>query len=131
MDTNIVVSAFINPNGKPAKILRMVLSRKMELCHNSAILSEYEGVMLRQKFKEKIDSGNVRQFIDHIRSLGISFSPLPSRTILTDEADQIFYDTAVGSGSILISGNLKHFPKKPFIVSPADFLERLESGTAN
>ena len=126
MDTNVLISAFINPGGKPSQIMRIVLSRKAEfmLCYNSVILSEYENVMLRPKFSEKIDSGNVQRFINLIRSIGLSINPLPGAKKLTDESDQIFYDTAVESGSILITGNLKHFPKEPFIMLPADFLKR-------
>jgi putative PIN family toxin of toxin-antitoxin system len=127
MDTNVIISAFINPNGKPSQIMKMILSRKAELYYNTAILSEYESVMLRPKFKGKISSEKIRLFINLIRKIGISYSPVPGATRFTDESDRIFYDTAVGSGSILISGNVKHFPEEPFIVSPADFLKRFEN----
>jgi len=126
LDTNIVISAFINPGGKPSQILKMVLNRKAELYFNSAILSEYESVMLRQKFASVIDSINIRRFIDIIRSIGISFNPSVSNTKLPDESDRIFYDTAKESGSFLVSGNLKHFPKELFIISVADFLKLAE-----
>lgn len=134
IDTNIVISAFINPHGKPSQIMKMILGREAELCYNSTILSEYESVMHRPKFSGKIDSGNVRRFVDLLKSIGIPFNPLPYNASLhraekmPDESDRIFYDTARGSGSILISGNLKHFPKEPFIMSPADFLRQFEKG---
>jgi putative PIN family toxin of toxin-antitoxin system len=133
IDTNVVVSAFINPYGKPSQIIKMILGRKAELYYNSTILSEYESVMNRPKFSGKMDSGNVHRFINLLKSIGISFNPLPDNTKLhntekiPDESDRIFYDTAKGSGSILISGNLKHFPKEPFIMPPADFLKQFES----
>ena len=126
LDTNIIISAFLNPEGKPSQIVKMVLGRKVELCYNSAILSEYESVMLRPKFSDRIDAGNVCKFINLLRSIGISFDPLPGDIKLLDESDRIFYDTAKGSGSVLISGNIKHYPKEHFILLPADFLERLE-----
>jgi putative PIN family toxin of toxin-antitoxin system len=125
-DTNVVISAFINPHGKPSQILKMALSRKVEMCYNSAILSEYESVMLRPKFSSVIDSNNICRFINLIRSIGISFDPLPGNIKLPDESDRIFYDTARESGSILVSGNLKHFPKERFIMSPVDFLKLVE-----
>jgi putative PIN family toxin of toxin-antitoxin system len=131
IDTNVVVSAFINPEGKPSQIMKMILSRGAELCYNTAILGEYESVMLRPKFSGKIDSGNIQRFINLIRSIGTSYCPLPDTARLppaglSDESDRIFYDTAVGSGSILISGNIKHFPKEPFIMSPSDFLKQID-----
>jgi putative PIN family toxin of toxin-antitoxin system len=124
LDTNVVVSSFINPNGKPSQIMKIILNRRADLCYNSAILSEYESVMLRPKFSDKIKSSHIQQFINLIRSLGISFNPILSKIRLPDESDRIFYDTAKGSGSVLISGNLRHFPDEPFIMLPADFLKK-------
>jgi putative PIN family toxin of toxin-antitoxin system len=122
LDTNVVISAFINPAGTPARIVSMVLNRRAELCYNSLILGEYEGVALRPKFAEKINAGAVCRFVDLIRSFGISFDPAAGAVEFTDESDRIFYDTAKGSGSLLVTGNTKHFPKESFILSPADFL---------
>ena len=130
LDTNVVISAFITPDGKPSQILKIVLQRKAELCYNVSILSEYESVMLRPKFASKIDPRIVGRFINLIRDIGFSCDPLPSGINLLDEADRIFYDTAKESGSMLISGNVKHFPKESFVMLPAAFLKR-HSGVKN
>jgi putative PIN family toxin of toxin-antitoxin system len=127
LDTNVVISAFISPGGKPSQIMKMVLERGAELCYNSVILSEYENVMLRPKFSSKINSSSVRRFINLIRSIGISFNPVPGKIKLQDESDRVFYDTARGSGSVLITGNKKHFPKESFIMLPAEFLKWIEN----
>ena len=126
LDTNVVISAFINPDGKPSQILKLVLQRGAELCYNSAILTEYESVALRPKFSKKIDINIIRRFINLIGSIGFSFDPFPSNIKLPYETDRIFYDTAKGSGSILISDNIKHYPKEPFIMLPADFLKQFK-----
>jgi len=126
LDTNVVISAFLNPGGKPSQILKMILGREAELCYNSEILYEYESVMLRPKFSSKIDSDIIRRFINLIKSIGFSFHPTPGNAELPDESDRIFYDTAKGSGSVLISGNIKHYPGESFIMSPADFLKVME-----
>ena len=123
LDTNIVISALINPEGKPSQIMKMILNLQAELCHNIAILIEYERVALRPKFSGKIDSGKIKRFIKLLENIGISYNPAPSNIKLPDESDRIFYDTAKRSGSILISGNIKHYPKEPFIMTPADFLK--------
>ena len=125
LDTNVIISAFINPNGIPSQIVKLALQRKAELCYNSVILNEYERVALRPKFSDKIDANLIRRFINLIRIIGYSFDPVPSKIKLLDESDRIFYDTAKGSNSVLISGNLKHYPKEPFIMDPAEFIERI------
>ena len=124
LDTNVVVSAFISHNSKPSQILKLVLQRKAEICYNSTILLEYKNVMLRRKFADKIHFHVVNQFINLIKSIGFSFVPMPSNVKLPDESDRIFYDTAKGSGSVLITGNIKHYPKEPFIILPSDFLKK-------
>ena len=128
LDTNIVVSAFIKSDGKPSQIVKMILGRKAELYYNEVIISEYESVMSRSKFADKIDSNMVHRFTGLLKSIGVLFMPDTSSIELPDESDRIFYDTAKESGSVLISGNIKHYPKEPFIVQPADFLERFASG---
>lgn len=51
------------------------------------------------------------------------------RTKVTDEVfpdpkDIVFYEVAMSAeDSFLVTGNLKHFPKKPFVVSPAEMME--------
>lgn len=132
LDTNVIISAFISPGGKPSQILKMILGRytmpsamhnsHLILHHNSAILSEYENVMKRPKFSDKISFDNVRRFVDLLRKIGIPFDPIPSSVKLIDESDRIFYDTAKGSNSFLISGNIKHYPKEPFILTPEAFI---------
>ena len=82
--------------------------------------------MLRPKFSKKLDAAKIRRFIDLLRNIGISFDPPPSTIKLQDESDRIFYDTAKGSASYLITGNIKHYPKESFILLPADFLRRFE-----
>ena len=126
LDTNIIISGFINPAGKPSEILKMVLERKAELCYNTVILAEYESVLTRPKFSKIIKPEIIRRFINIIRSIGFSYNPIPGKITLPDESDRIFYDTARGSGSLLISGNIKHYPQEPFIIPPADFLKQLE-----
>jgi len=124
LDADVLVSSFINPNGKPSQIIKLILNRRSELFYNTAILSEYESVMLCRIFSDKINSFYIQKFIDLIKSIGISFSPLPSKIKLPDESERIFFDTARDSGSILISCNLKNFPKKPFIMLPEVFLKQ-------
>jgi predicted nucleic acid-binding protein len=50
--------------------------------------------------------------------------PIASSFIIADEDDRVFYDTAKQSDSFLITGNKKHYPIEPFILSPAEFLEK-------
>ena len=37
------------------------------------------------------------------------------------------YDTAIASGAVLVTGNKKHYPEEPIILSPTEFLESVKS----
>ena len=43
--------------------------------------------------------------------------------IFIDKDDIVFYEVALSKeDSFLVTGNIRHFPKKPFIVTPAEML---------
>ena len=127
LDTNVIVSAFLSPFGKPAVILRAVIKQNFGICFNTAILTEYEQVLIRSKFAGKIHEAEVRRFFEIINDFGTQVISLPSKKALLDESDRIFYDVAKTSGAALITGNKKHYPNEPFIFSPAEFLDSLHN----
>ena len=44
--------------------------------------------------------------------------------VFPDPKDLVFYEVTLSKeDSFLVTGNLKHFPKKPFVVSPAEMME--------
>lgn len=60
------------------------------------------------------------------------FTRNPGRTnsdeSFLDPKDVVFYEVALSKeGSYLITGNTKHFPRKPIVVSPAEFMEIFKS----
>ena len=122
LDTNVVVSAFLSPAGKPSIILQLVLRREHDICINAAVLAEYEQVLCRSKFAGKIFAPLAERFFEILRDIGISVISLPSIIDFSDESDRKFYDIAKTANAILITGNKRHFPDEHFIMDPAEFL---------
>ena len=122
LDTNVIVSAFLSPGGKPAAILQMVLRRDLDICFDTAILAEYEQVLGRDMFAGRLHEPSLRRFFDLLYDFGISVTCVPSHVSLPDEADRKFYDVATKAGAVLITGNKKHYPDEPLIQSPTEFL---------
>ncbi|MCL2662882.1 MAG: hypothetical protein FWE83_06060 [Oscillospiraceae bacterium] len=56
----------------------------------------------------------------------IDTNVLVSSAISEHGSDRIFYDTAIASGAVLITGNTKHFPDEPIIMTPSEFLADME-----
>jgi len=116
------VSAFLSPEGKPAAILKMVLRDDLELCINTAILAEYEQVLSRVKFSERINLSSIQRFFEILYMIGTKIDCVPGIDELPDEADRKFYDTAKAANAALITDNKKHYPHESFIQDPAEFL---------
>ncbi|GBU24245.1 hypothetical protein R83H12_00873 [Fibrobacteria bacterium R8-3-H12] len=120
LDTNILVSALWSLNGNSAKIVEFVLYGEANIYFTNSICEEYKSVLNRPKF-------NFRQeykqpLLNGLFECGNLINVEPSKIILPDESDRKFYDTAKATNSFLITGNQKHFPKEPTIISPAEYL---------
>jgi putative PIN family toxin of toxin-antitoxin system len=122
LDTNILVSAMLTVGGNPSKILEMVLDEELSVYYSRSIMSEYEDVLFRPRFA--FDAERVHFILDAIRESGVLLAPDPSGIQLPDESDRVFYDAAKSGGALLITGNLRHYPPEPFIVTAAGFLAR-------
>lgn len=120
VDTNIIVSALMSPNGNPAKIVDMATDQKLRICYSPEILAEYIDVLNRPHFN--FNDEDCDDFIQGVKRFGLLSQPPASDIPMSDEDDRCFYDVAKSCEAILITGNTKHYPIEPFIVTPAEFL---------
>jgi len=67
----------------------------------------------------------VAALINSIEKYGVTTIADKSDVPLPDESDRVFYDVAKKGKAILVTGNIKHFPLEPFIMTPAEFLSKL------
>ena len=126
VDTNVLISSMLSEQGNPAKVMEMIDNNKVNLIYSPSIIDEYRRVLTYDKFK--IDTNLQRTTIDDIIEIGELVTPVTSTASFDkDESDRIFYDVAKSSGAILITGNTKHYPDEPFIMTPADFLTFYDS----
>jgi len=123
IDTNVLVSALIthNPLSATAKVVRLLLDSRFTPLYDRDVIEEYQEVLNRTKFK--LVEGVADALISHIIEHGIEASRIPFHEAMPDEDDRVFYEIALGTdGSVLVTGNQKHYPKTPIVVSPADFV---------
>jgi putative PIN family toxin of toxin-antitoxin system len=126
LDTNVLVSGLLTPFGPSGEIVRMLFSGEFILHIDARILSEYQDVLNRPKFK--FNKGHIDLLLDFIKQYGqfVSSSPLQNR--LPDPDDEPFLEVAIaGNVKALIIGNSVHYPnslrKGINVVSPAEFIE--------
>jgi len=123
LDTNILVSALWSKDGKPWKILNLISSEEIKPCFDFRIMAEYKAVLLRPHFK--FSSAEVSALLSVIETSGISVFPVPAKINFTDQTDKKFYEVAKHCDAKLITGNIRHFPEDPDIMTPANFLHQI------
>ena len=102
-------------------IMRKVITGDIIPIYNESILDEYKEVLNRKKFSftESIVYATLKTIIDY----GIISDRIESDISLADPKDLGFYEVALSKeDSFLVTGNIRHFPKKPFIITPAEML---------
>jgi putative PIN family toxin of toxin-antitoxin system len=131
LDTNVLVSGILSPNGPPAAVLRALLTERVTLCFDERIVSEYRDVLTRTRFA--FDRELVEELIGFLESAGSPTLATPFAVTLPDPWDQMFVEVAVSSNAdCLVTGNLRHFPETARagvrVVSPREFLDVLLQG---
>ncbi len=124
LDTNILVSALWSPGRQATDILLAVFSRHLTACYDHRILSEYEKVLRYLKFP--FTEVEIHALLNPIQKNGISViaTPITDVSFERDETDRKFYEVARFCNAILVSGNLKHYPQEPWIMSMSDFCNK-------
>ena len=129
LDTNIVVSALLQPLGPPAQVFVLAIGGAIQLCISGEIYAEYEEVLSRPRFQrpEEVVAGTLQA----IRDKSLWVRPTEAIRVCSDPDDDIFLECAQAArADYLVTGNLKHFPASwegTRIVSPRDLLDLIMS----
>ena len=109
LDTNIIVSALLQPLGPPAQVLVLALGGSIQLCVSGSIYAEYEEVIRRPRLQRSEDI--IGGALHAIREKGSWVRPTERVQACSDPDDNIFLECAQAAGAnYLVTGNLKHFP---------------------
>lgn len=128
IDTNLIVSALLSSNleSNPVKVFRAIVQERIVPLYNDEILEEYKSVLSRPKFH--LNHSLIETVIKAIITDGLNIDRTPAADIeFPDPKDLVFYEVALSvEDSYLITGNIRHFPVKPFVVTPAEMVRILE-----
>lgn len=126
IDTNVIVAALLSPHADSATVrsLAAIVDGKAEALVSPEILSEYRAVLSRAKFG--FSSEKVASVLKFFERLGKVTLPIRHDSPMPDEKDRVFYEVALAEPDAhLVTGNLKHYPVSPIVVTPAQFCELL------
>jgi putative PIN family toxin of toxin-antitoxin system len=125
LDTNVVVSALLQPLGPPAQVFFLAPGGSIQLCVSGNVYAEYEEVIRWPRLRR--DNNIVIATLQAIREKSLWVRPTEAIRACTDPDDDIFIECAQAArASYLVTGNLKHFPASWLdtrIVTPRRFLE--------
>jgi predicted nucleic acid-binding protein len=109
----------IDPN---FKIVDSTEGELLKLESIDEILEEYATVLRRTKFN--FPESTICATLEAIKKGGLKYDRISSDEQMPDPKDIVFYEVALSKeDSYLVTGNIKHFPKKPFVVTPAEILQ--------
>ena len=127
LDTNVLVSAMLKMGSVPGQVAAEALNGDIIPVLNDDILSEYEDVLRRPKFK--FEERAVRVFLDELKRRAVFTDAGPIEDTIPDPKDIVFYAVLMEKRkeeeAYLVTGNLKHFPIRTYIVTPREMLDIL------
>ena len=134
IDTNVLVSALItrNENSPTVQILRFLANGNIVPVYSEDIVKEYNEVLRRAKFK--LSESLIINLLKDIMDNGLKITELAEVTeTIPDPKDIVFYAVTLSAqdkDAFLVTGNGKHFPEKPFVVTPSELVEILKQEIA-
>ena len=126
IDTNVLVSALIthNPQSPTSTVVKLLLDGVFTPLYDHNVIEEYEEVLHRAKFR--LLPGVADALISYIVENGIETSGTSFPEAMPDEDDRVFYEIALSvEDSFLVTGNLRHYPSTPKVITPADFIDKV------
>ena len=129
IDTNVLVSALISNRADAAtvQLVGRLISGEIVPVYSDEIMREYREVLGRKKFR--FEQEMVNYVLMAVERYGVIVEPSATGVILPDMKDLPFYEVVMEKrveDAYLVTGNLRHFPVKPFIVTAREMLDILD-----
>ena len=125
IDTNVIISAMLNPDSIPGMVLKYTLAGVIVPYINKEIFKEYSEVIYRDKFG--FDRKDIELVLNQLQEKAIDAERTQTNAFFTDKKDIVFYEVTLTArtktNAYLITGNIKHFPKETFIVTPKEMID--------
>ena len=128
IDTNVLVSALLSkyPDSATVKVVELVSENGIRPLYNQEILTEYKDVLNRTKFN--FPPHLVDAILNLIQEIGVKCDRVKCEDVFDDPKDIVFYEVALSKDNAhLVTGNKRHFPQNPIVVTPSEMLDILRA----
>ena len=112
IDTNIIVSAYLSGKSKCRVFMDRVYAGEYDVVVSKTIMSEYERVLDYSKFgfEDPTKSFIIEWFKDNAIMVEINENEIVPEMEEMDITDKPFYLLAKATKSLLVTGNIRHYP---------------------
>jgi putative PIN family toxin of toxin-antitoxin system len=130
IDSNVLISARLSPQGSPGRLLAAWLDGRFELIVSPALLVELAGVLERRKFRRWVTVEEARAFAQMLQISATILDDPPQQHHDVRDPDDSYLVTLARSAKAdyLVSGDgdltSLQSPQPP-VITPADFLADL------
>ena len=128
IDTNVFVSSMLKSDSVPGRITDLVLLGRIIPLLNDEILAEYKDVLARNRFG--FDETQTEELMNNLRERAVFLPREHAEEAFPDADDIVFFEIALSGRStmdaFLITGNLRHYPIRSYVVTPRQMLDIIE-----
>lgn len=132
IDTNVLVSAMLKWESVPGSVLALAFDGPITPLLSKEIIAEYREVLSRPKFH--LTEGIIQDVLDSFDEVGIYVDADTIDIELPDPKDRVFYEVVMEGrkqeSAYLVTGNIKHFPSAPYIVTPRQMIDLIALAAA-
>lgn len=105
IDPGVIVSGLLNPDGPPGRLLDAWVDGEFDLVVSPHLLEELTDVLSRPKLASRLDSTIVSEMLRLVREAAVIASDAPPAPVCRDPDDDYLVALALGTGSLLVSGD--------------------------
>lgn len=129
IDTNVLVSAMLKWESVPGSVLALTFDGPIIPLLNKEIVAEYREVLSRTKFH--LTEEIISDVLSNLDEVGVYIDTDSIDIDLPDPKDRVFYEVVMEErkqeDAYLVTGNIRHFPNEPFIVTPKQMIDIIVS----
>ena len=137
IDTNVIISAIYNRKTRPTndelscprKVIYYIKTGVIIPYINTKILNEYIRILTKEEFN--FDENKIYEILDLFLYVSRRANKIDVDIDLPDITDIPFYAVTLSAreetDAYLVTGNIKDFPREPYIVSPKEMIDIIES----
>ena len=132
IDTNVIVSSMLKKDSIPGQIVQSISEDIITPILNEEIIDEYSAVLSRNKFG--LDIKEIDNLLNKIKAKAIFLERKQTLEDFIDEDDIVFFEIVMSARSTmdayLITGNMKHYPIRSYVVTPAQMMTIIKRGAS-